>query len=115
MSEAAFKANRTKKLKKIGFAVAEHRRDLTCEVKELLRQWNREMNGKEACIVCGDCEPISILQEHHFNPRVKSEGKYWLCASCHNIFNKIEMTTTKEDVEKDLKLRHERIRRKVTA
>lgn len=79
------------------------------EVKDLLKQWDNEVEGKQVCIVCGDDEPKTILQKHHLNPSEKSEGKIWLCASCHNIFNKIMENTTIDEVKRDLKLRHERL------
>ena len=113
-SEIAKEALKTMKRKELARKVAKYRIDLTCEVKDMLKVWNRESEGKIACIVCGDYVPKTILQKHHFNPLNKSEGKYWLCGSCHNIFNKIKLTTTRKDVERDLNLRHERIRRKVT-
>jgi len=78
------------------------------EVKDLLKEWSRNVEGKDVCVVCGDGVPKTILQEHHFNPNDKSEGKVWLCASCHNIFNKATKTTKPSDVIHDLKLRHKR-------
>jgi uncharacterized CHY-type Zn-finger protein len=92
--------------------VAKHRNDITFELKDTLKEWNREAQekakGKEVCVVCGDCIPETIMQKHHFNPQYKPEGKYSLCGSCHNIFNKIGIKTTKAKVESDLELRHER-------
>jgi 5-methylcytosine-specific restriction endonuclease McrA len=105
---AAEKAVKTKKRKKTGSKVAEHRKKLTVGVMDLLKQWNQDLEGKEACAVCADCVPKTILQEHHFNPYNKPEGHFWLCASCHNIFNKAKLTTQQSDVERDLKLRHKR-------
>jgi Zn-finger protein len=60
------------------------------------------------CVVCGDGVPKTILQKHHVNPIDKSEGTIWSCASCHNIFNKIDEATKQSEVERDLKLRHKR-------
>jgi len=108
VSEAAKKAWRTRERKKTGKRVAEHRKRLMYEVKELLRRWNKRTEGKEICSVCGDGTPKTILQRHHTNPFDKSEGEIWLCASCHNIFNKITETTKSEDVIRDFRLRHKR-------
>jgi 5-methylcytosine-specific restriction endonuclease McrA len=112
-SESAKKAVRTKKLKKIGETVAKHRKELTVGVINLLKDWNKGLEGKKICVVCGDCVPETILQEHHINPYKKFEGKIWLCGSCHNIFNKAKITTTQNEIERDLKLRHERIKQKL--
>jgi Zn-finger protein len=67
---------------------------------------DKEVKGKEVCVVCGDNMPKTILQKHHLNPYNKSEGKIWLCASCHNIFNKIKENTKLDEVKRDLNLRH---------
>ena len=42
-------------------------------------------------------------------PNDESERKIWLCASCHNIFNKATKTTKLDDVIHDLKLRRKRL------
>jgi hypothetical protein len=108
LSEIGKKAWRTRKRQNVGREVAEHRRKLMLGVKGLLEQWNRDLEGKEVCVVCGDGVPKTILQRHHVNPYDKSQAKVWLCASCHNIFNKIEETTEQSDVERDLNLRHKK-------
>jgi len=106
MSEAAKKSWRTRKRKKNGKRVAEYRRNLMVKVKDMLKEWDKNVEGKVACVVCGDGLPRTILQKHHLNPYDKSEGKIWLCASCHNIFNKIKETTTLDEIIRDLNLRH---------
>jgi len=78
------------------------------ETKHLLLEWEQNTLSREACVVCGDSVPPTILQRHHVNPANKSEGKVWLCASCHNIYNKAKMTTDTQNVIQDLKRRHER-------
>jgi 5-methylcytosine-specific restriction endonuclease McrA len=108
VSEIAKKAWRTKKRQNVGRTVAEHRRQLMLGVKSLLKRWNQDLEGKEACVVCGDGVPKTILQRHHIDPYDKSGEKIWLCASCHNIFNKIEETTRQSDVERDLNIRHKK-------
>jgi len=107
MSEIAKKAVRTRKQKKTGKRVAEYRKQLMLGVKDLLKEWSKNVEPK-VCIVCGDDEPKTILQEHHLDPFNKSEGKIWLCASCHNIFNKAKETTKLSEVIHDLKLRRKR-------
>jgi|YelNatPaOPRAMG01_1025707.scaffolds.fasta_scaffold81646_3 uncharacterized protein with PIN domain len=109
MSKTAKKAWKTREQKKLGRRVAEHRRQIMVQVKDLLKKWDKEMKGKEICVVCGDNLPKTILQRHHLDPRnKKSEETIWLCASCHNIFNKIKESTTLDEVKRDLNLRHER-------
>ena len=44
-------------------------------------------------------------QRHHLDPYEKSEDRIWLCASCHNIFNKAKKRITSEDIVRDLRLR----------
>jgi RNA polymerase-binding transcription factor DksA len=106
MSEAGKKAVETKKRKKTGKRVAEHRRKLMNETKHLLLKWKESTHGKEACVVCGDSVPPTILQRHHVNPFDKSEGKVMLCASCHNIYNKAKESTNVEDIVRDFNIRH---------
>jgi hypothetical protein len=106
MSEIAKKAVQTRKQKKVGKRVAEYKKKLMLGVKDLLKDWSKNLEDKEVCVVCGDGVPKTILQEHHLNPYDKCEGKVWLCASCHNIFNKAKETTKLNEVTRDLKLRH---------
>lgn len=99
--ERAEKAVRTRKRRKF----PRYRNQLMLGVKDLLMEWSKKVEGKD---ICGDGVPKTILQEHHFNPFDKSEGKTWLCASCHNIFNKATKTTELSEVIRDLKLRRKR-------
>jgi len=108
MSEAAKKAVETKKRKKTGKRVAQHRKNLMNETKHLLLKWKEGTHGKEACVVCGDSVPPTILQIHHVNPFAKSEGKVLLCASYHNIYNKAKESTSVEDIARDFDIRHRR-------
>jgi len=109
MAEAAKKSWQTRRRKKTGKSVAEHRKQLMLGAKDMLKEWSQNAEGKVVCVVCGDGVPKTILQEHHLNPDKKSEGKIWLCASCHNIFNKAKKTTQLIEVIRDLKLRRERL------
>jgi len=88
MSEIARKAVRTRKQRKVGERVAGYKKKLMLGVKDLLKEWSKNLEGKEVCVVCGDGVPKTILQKHHLSPNEKSEKPIWLCASCHNIFNK---------------------------
>ncbi len=108
MSEAAKRAVETKKRKKTGKRVAGHRKNLMNETKHILLKWKEGTHGKEACVVCGDSVPPTILQRHHVNPYDPSEGKVLLCASCHNIYNKAKESTTVEDIVRDFNMRHRR-------
>lgn len=108
MSEAARKSWVTRKRRKTGFRVSDHRNQLMVEVKDLLKEWYSEVEGKGVCAVCGDGLPRSILQTHHVNPFDKSEGTVLLCGSCHNIFNKAKETTKTDDIMRDFKLRRKR-------
>ena len=109
MAEAAKKSWRTRKLKRTGERVAEHRKKLMLGAKDLLKEWSKSVEGKEVCVVCGDGAPKTILQKHHLNPYDKSEKPIWLCASCHNIFNKAKETTKLDEIIQDLQLRHKRL------
>lgn len=109
MSEASKKAWENRKQKERGRRVAKHRNQLMLGVKDLLKEWNEKAREKEVCVVCGDNVPKTILQRHHLNPFNKSEGKIWLCASSHNIFNKAKDATTIDDVKRDLNLRRKRL------
>ena len=108
LSLAGKKAWGTRKRKKVGKRVAKYRRQIMLNVKNLLKEWDKSVKGKEVCVVCGDGMPKTILQRHHINPFDKSDGQIWLCASCHNIFNTITDATTIDDVKRDLNLRHKR-------
>jgi hypothetical protein len=108
MSEAARKSWQTRRRKKTGKRVAEHRRQLMVKVKGMLKEWGENVEDIEICAVCGDGLPKSILQIHHLNPFDKSEGEIRLCASCHNIFNKAKETTKLTEIVQDLEHRHKR-------
>jgi len=107
MSEIAKKSWRTRKRKKLGKRVADYKKQLMLGVKDLLKEWRNKVEGKEVCVVCGDGVPKSILQIHHVDPYNKSE-EVWLCASCHNIFNRAKETTKASEIIRDLKLRRKR-------
>jgi len=110
MSESQKKAWKTRRVKdrqrRIGNQVWAQRKNLTIKAKHLLKKWNNEAPRKDVCVVCGDGIPHRILQTHHLDPDHKSEGKILICASCHNVFNKAQETTTPEEIIRDLNLRH---------
>ncbi|MCJ7561123.1 hypothetical protein MUO79_10995 [Candidatus Bathyarchaeota archaeon] len=105
------KSWRTRKVKdnqkKTGSRVWMHRKNLTIGAKDLLKKWDDEALRKDVCVVCGDGTPRRILITHHLDPDSVSEGKITLCASCHNVFNKAKETTSPEEIERDLNLRHQ--------